>query len=181
MNPRRRLLRQLTGLIGLAAVPAWAGLAVPTPRQPAGPFYPVEPPLPRMSTTNAENRALTGANTVQSGPSYGLDGTGVTALIYDGGSALAGHQDFSGRLTVIDSDGLSDHATHVAGTVGGDGSINFNHRGMDGSASSQNTINPTRTDTRFGAVRTRPNTPDRLCCESLATADTPGWPTDLQC
>ena len=49
---------------------------------------------------------------------YGLNGSGINVLVYDGGDADATHPDFSGRLTVRDSAGLSDHATHVSGTVG---------------------------------------------------------------
>jgi len=89
----------------------------------------LEPPIPALTTLNAENRALTQVDELQGAP-YTLDGTGVTAFIYDGGSVLASHSDFASRMTVIDSDGVSDHATHVAGTVGGDGTGNINHRGM---------------------------------------------------
>lgn len=89
----------------------------------------VEPALPRMSTTNAENRAITGVDVVQS--TYGLDGSGVSVMVYDGGTALASHVDFGGRLTVRDGDGLSFHATHVSGTVGGAGTASGgNNRGM---------------------------------------------------
>lgn len=42
---RRRFLRVTPGLLVLHAVPVMAGLRSPTPRQPAGPFYPVELPL----------------------------------------------------------------------------------------------------------------------------------------
>ena len=90
----------------------------------------IEPPLPRFSETNAENRAITQANTAQAAP-YNLDGTGVTALIYDGGLARATHVDFGGRLTTIDSSGVSNHPTHVAGTVGGNGAASSgSERGM---------------------------------------------------
>ncbi|MEQ8770272.1 MAG: S8 family serine peptidase [Phycisphaerales bacterium] len=89
----------------------------------------VEPPLPRLSETNASNRAITQADQAQSAP-YNLDGSGVTVLVYDGGTARATHNDFSGRMTVIDGSGLSSHATHTSGTVGGDGSVIANHRGM---------------------------------------------------
>ncbi|MEO1129095.1 MAG: S8 family serine peptidase [Planctomycetota bacterium] len=89
----------------------------------------VEPALPPLSTLNAENRVLTQVETLQQSP-YNLDGTGITAMIYDGGTARSTHQDFSGRLTVHDSSGTFDHPTHVAATVGGDGSVNSNHRGM---------------------------------------------------
>jgi hypothetical protein len=80
----------------------------------------IEPALPRMSTTNAQNRIITGADTAQAAP-YGLSGAGVNVMVYDGGIARASHGDFGGRLTVRDNANLSNHATHVSGTVGGSG------------------------------------------------------------
>lgn len=80
----------------------------------------IEPALPKFSELNNSNRDITGANIVQA-PPYGLDGSGVQVLVYDGGYGRASHVDFGGRLTVRDSSGLSDHATHVSGTVGGSG------------------------------------------------------------
>jgi hypothetical protein len=80
----------------------------------------IEPPLPRMSEWNDSNRARIGANTAQAAP-YNLSGNGVTVLVYDAGFARATHQDFGGRLTVRDASGLSGHATHVSGTIGGSG------------------------------------------------------------
>ena len=90
----------------------------------------VEPPLPQMSHLNSSNRALTGVDTVFDAP-YNLDGSGVDVLIYDGGR-MASHNDFASRLTIGASDTAptSDHATHVGGTVGGDGTANAQHRGM---------------------------------------------------
>ncbi|GJM24879.1 MAG: hypothetical protein DHS20C16_12940 [Phycisphaerae bacterium] len=90
----------------------------------------IEPPLPRLSTVNDSNRARTGSDVAQAAP-YDLDGTGINVLVYDGGIGLATHADFGGRLTPRDSSGLSDHATHVAGTIGGDGSLSAGmNRGM---------------------------------------------------
>jgi len=82
----------------------------------------VETPLPALTEVNDSNRALMGADTAQA-PPYGLDGAGVTVLVYDGGQMFA-HGDFGSRLTIGTSDtaGISDHATHVGGTIGGDGS-----------------------------------------------------------
>ena len=90
----------------------------------------VEPPLPAFSDLNAENRVLTGVNTVNGSP-YNLDGTGVTVMVYDGGKVFA-HGDLAGRLTVgpTDTSSTSNHATHVAGTIGGSGAGNLNNRGM---------------------------------------------------
>lgn len=94
----------------------------------------VEPALPQFTELNAENRTLTQVNTVEF--LNGLLGTGVRVMVYDGGSVLAGHQGFNNgvfsRVTVRDNSFTSDHATHVAGTIGGSGagSQNGQHRGM---------------------------------------------------
>ncbi len=89
----------------------------------------IEPPLPRMSPINAENRERTGADDAQSFP-YNLDGTGVNVLVYDAGTVRATHVDFEDRATAYDSSGMDDHATHVAGTVGSAGVAEWNNRGM---------------------------------------------------
>jgi len=82
----------------------------------------VEPPLPAFSHLNDSNRALTGVDVVND-PPYGLDGSGVKVMVYDAGKVYF-HNDLSGRLTIGQSDGggSSDHSTHVACTVAGDGS-----------------------------------------------------------
>jgi len=90
----------------------------------------VESPLPLLTELNANNRVATQADVVQAAP-YELDGTGVVVMVYDGGRALASHNDFGGRLTTRDSSSLSNHATHVAGTIGGDGAVSGGEqRGM---------------------------------------------------
>lgn len=91
----------------------------------------VEPALPALGTANAENRALTGANVVQAAP-YDLDGTGVTVMVYDGGTVRDTHFDFGNRVVRMDPDGYGVHATHVAGIIGGSGiqSLNRIQRGM---------------------------------------------------
>lgn len=81
----------------------------------------IEPPLPALAELNDGNRARVGANVVQA-PPIDLDGSGVSVLIYDGGQ-IGSHPDFGERVTIGPSDTsiVSSHATHVAGTVGGDG------------------------------------------------------------
>jgi len=90
----------------------------------------IEPAMAALQEMNAENRALTQADAAQASP-YSLNGEGVSILVFDGGSVRASHQDFGGRVTVIDTSGMSGHATHVAGTVGGSGAASGGaNRGM---------------------------------------------------
>lgn len=82
----------------------------------------IEAPLPKMSEINANTGNVTGAYAAQQAP-YNLTGAGVTVLVYDGGKVRATHGDLAGRLTVpaTDTSSVSDHATHVACTVAGNG------------------------------------------------------------
>lgn len=90
----------------------------------------IEPALPPLTETNNSNRQITQADQVQDAP-YNLDGTGVAVLVYDIGSVDPNHPDFAGRLTLGDEFTLSNHSTHVAGTVGGSGNAGDGlYRGM---------------------------------------------------
>jgi subtilisin family serine protease len=80
----------------------------------------IEQALPRFSPVNNSNRALVQADEAQA-PPYGLDGSDVMVLVYDAGTARASHDDFGGRLSVRDSSGMIDHATHVSATIAGNG------------------------------------------------------------
>jgi len=84
----------------------------------------VEPPLPMLSECNAENRVLVQANIANAAP-YNLNGAGVDVLVYDGGKVKNNpeHVAMTGRVTIGPSDtsSVSDHATHVTGTILGDG------------------------------------------------------------
>ena len=80
----------------------------------------IEPADPPLTANNDGIRAQIGVDTVQDSP-YNLDGSGVDVLVYDVGQ-VGDHSDFYSRLTHGDSTGVADHSTHVAGTLGGDGS-----------------------------------------------------------
>ncbi len=71
------------------------------------------------------------ADQVWAGGGLGLNltGAGVTVGVWDGGPVLATHNELAGRVTVIDAGGASNHATHVAGTIGATG-VNAAARGL---------------------------------------------------
>ena len=85
---------------------------------------------PIYRTTNNKNAAIsTGASLAQAAP-YSLDGTGVKVGVWDGGSIRSTHRELNGRVTKKNAAvAVDDHATHVAGTIGGAGT-DANAKGM---------------------------------------------------
>jgi hypothetical protein len=80
-------------------------------------------PLSKFEKQNMDSRSAGGVKKVQRAHPR-LDGSGVTVLVYDGGYADDNHPDLKGRTTIIEdvSYWYADyHPTHVACTVGGDG------------------------------------------------------------
>ncbi len=90
----------------------------------------IEPALPALGENNAEIRSRVGADVAQSLP-IDLDGSGVSLMIYDGGTVRATHTDFGGRVSIRDTAAARNHATHVAGTILGSGAASAGlHAGM---------------------------------------------------
>ncbi len=87
-------------------------------------------------TDNVDAARTMSADKVQSFglPNYNLTGRGFTAGVWDGGSALNTHQEFSFRLALGDNASGSDHATHVSGTIMAQG-VNPAAKGMANQAS----------------------------------------------
>ena len=85
---------------------------------------------PPLTSVNDVAGQVTGTAAVQAAP-YNLNGDGITVCIYDGGMVDNTHSDFTGRLTWGESGAIADHATHVAGSVGGSGYLSGGqYRGM---------------------------------------------------
>ena len=82
-------------------------------------------------TLNVNAAISSGANLLNPAP-YNLDGTGIRVGIWDQARVRSTHQELAGRVTIMDpgtSTTDSDHATHVAGTVGATGVVT-NAKGM---------------------------------------------------
>ena len=82
----------------------------------------IEPPLPQLGANNDGARALAECNLAQA-PPYDLDGSGINVMMYDIGRVRGAHVDLAGRVTNKLSGTISDHSTHVAGTIGGTGTV----------------------------------------------------------
>lgn len=85
-------------------------------------------PAPDILENNGA-RAWTNTNQVQV---LGIDGTGVVVGIWDGNEVDDLHNDLNGRVTFGEtprSNITSEHATHVAGIIGGNGTNARNNRG----------------------------------------------------
>ncbi len=107
---RRHILPGFTFRIGAGLIDAVAALDAVSSLRERG----------QVVIDNDSNRSNIGVDVVASAP-YDLTGVGVNFGIWDNGRVDA-HQDFGSRLTVVEAAGVGTHATHVAGTVGGDGS-----------------------------------------------------------
>jgi hypothetical protein len=76
-----------------------------------------------ITTNNAIAAATTRASQLWPGGNTGLNLSGSSAnmknkvAVWDGGSALGTHVELNGRITVKDGAALSDHSTHVTGTI----------------------------------------------------------------
>lgn len=89
------------------------------------------PPTPVVS--NVQAAGISNVPPVNIAP-YNLNGSGVAVGIWDGGQVRSTHSDLAGRITVRTAAPLSNHATHVAGTVLGTGATDPTSKGMAPSA-----------------------------------------------
>lgn len=92
-------------------------------------------PHPEPETHNEDVRKMLGADVINDAPFY-YEGYGLTAAIIEG-HVSPNHDDlnwtYGDKLTIVDpSDltGYSDHATHVAGTLGGAGQLDPTYTGV---------------------------------------------------
>lgn len=78
--------------------------------------------LPIYNITENTNAAIsTGANLIRNTAPYNLNGVGFRVGVWDAGSILTNHQEFTGRLFSMDGAASHTHSTHVGGTIGAAG------------------------------------------------------------
>ena len=84
-------------------------------------------------TCNVNAAISIGVDLIRNTEPYNLNGAGLTVGIWDAGAARPTHQEFGGRVTVMDGAVNHNHSTHVAGTIGAAGVV-ANAMGMAPSA-----------------------------------------------
>jgi len=72
-------------------------------------------------TCNVNAAISIGADLIRNTPPYDVNGADLTVGIWDAGAVRPTHQEFGGRVTVMESVGNDDHSTHVGGTIGAGG------------------------------------------------------------
>ena len=120
-----------------AAYEKAARLGIPTriegPGRKVSILYDFRGDTPLYRSAGNVNAAIsTGANLLRDqGAPYGLDGTGMKVAVWDEAKIRNTHQEFpNSRVTIKDSaTKFSDHSTHVAGTIGANGT-DANAKGM---------------------------------------------------
>lgn len=125
-----------------------------------------------FTTHNANAGISTDATKVRT--IYGVDGSGVTIGMWDGGAGRATHQEFGGRMVVMDGAVSIDHATHVGGTLIAGGAVS-SARGMApaGSVDSYDWNNDTSEMAARGA--TAPGQADKLYLSNHSYGIITGW------
>ncbi len=79
---------------------------------------------PHYYITNNSNAAIsTAANLIRNTSPYNVNGADWIVGVWDGGAIRTTHQEFVGRVTIMDGASAIFHATHVGGTVGAAGVV----------------------------------------------------------
>ena len=91
----------------------------------------VDVALPPRRADNQDSAALTHVDVVRLNKTYrSMSGKGIRVGLWDGGP-VGQHVDLEGRVTIVENDNpVSDHATHVAGTIAGKGILDSRGAGM---------------------------------------------------
>lgn len=125
-------------------------------------------------TCNVNAAISIAADLIRNTEPYYLNGAGLTAGVWDAGDVRPAHQEFGGRVTVMESAGNHDHSTHVAGTVAAAGVV-ANAMGMAPSA----LIDSYDWDDDVSEMTSRamsyPNEPDKIQVSNHSYGYACGW------
>lgn len=76
-----------------------------------------------FKTLNYDAAIVTATDLVRNTAPYNLNGSGQIAGIWDAGAVRSTHQEFGGRVNIMDGSSSDSHSTHVGGTIGAAGIV----------------------------------------------------------
>ncbi|MGL4399323.1 MAG: S8 family serine peptidase [Luteolibacter sp.] len=126
-----------------------------------------------FTTQNLNAAVSTAADQLWTSP-HSLTGAGVTIGLWDAGAGRATHQEFGGRLTVMDGSTSANHATHVGGTLIASG-MNSAAKGMAPAASVQSYDWLSDITEMTAAGATYPGEPDKIYLSNHSYGFVSGW------
>jgi Subtilase family/MBG domain/PKD domain len=126
-----------------------------------------------LTTQNLNAAVSTAADRLWTSP-HSLTGAGVTIGLWDAGAGRSTHQEFGGRLTVMDGSSSANHSTHVSGTLIASGA-DPTAKGMAPGASvkSYDWLSDITEMTAAGA--TYPGEPDKIYLSNHSYGFVSGW------
>ncbi len=129
------------------------------------------------TTHNANAAISTAANRVHPAP-YHLDGSGLIVGVWDSGAVRDTHTEFQtdegSRVTIIDQVALSNHGTHVAGTIGARGA-SASRKGMAPNVRIDSYDWNNDTSQMTGRAASAPGQADRLPISNHSYGYIVGW------
>jgi len=74
-------------------------------------------------TCNVNSAISIGVDLIRNTPPYDVNAAGLTVGLWDVGAVRPTHQEFVGRVSIMDGAAVQDHSTHVGGTIGAAGVV----------------------------------------------------------
>lgn len=125
-------------------------------------------------TCNVNAAISIGANLIRNTLPYNVNGAGLIVGIWDGGAVRTTHQEFGGRVVVMDGASNSNHTTHVGGIIGAAGVV-ANALGMAPSVFIDSYEWTSDVSEMTSRAMSYPNEPDKIQVSNHSYGYTCGW------
>lgn len=126
------------------------------------------------ATKNKAAAISTAADLVRNTAPYGVNGSGVTVGVWDGGSVRTTHREFGSRAKNKNGADSSYHATHVGGTIGAAG-VTATAKGMAPNAEIDSYDWTSDVSEMTGRAASAPGQADKLYLSNHSYGYPPGW------
>jgi subtilisin family serine protease len=125
-------------------------------------------------TCNVNAAISIGANLIRNTLPYNVNGADLIVGIWDGGAVRTTHQEFDGRVAVMDGASNANHSTHVGGTIGAAGVV-ANALGMAPSVLIDSYEWTSDVSEMTSRAMSYPNEPDKIQVSNHSYGYACGW------